>query len=57
MNALVNANAAGVWEQRVGRELEVVGTGANPMHVEVRYPGESKTFYLPSTWLTMKETS
>lgn len=50
----VNDNASGVWAARVGRELELVGPGANRRHVIVRNPGERKEFGLPAKWLTPK---
>jgi hypothetical protein len=43
--------ATGVWAAKVGTKLEMIGAGANAMHVEVRMPGEKRTVFLPSKWL------
>jgi len=51
MTATVNTNATGVWSERVGTVLTIVGPGANDKHLIVKRPGERKTFGFPVRWL------
>ena len=48
----VNDSAAGVWAARSGEELELVGPGANHLHVLVRRRGERRAFGMPRAWVT-----
>ena len=55
MTATVNCNASGTWAANEGKTVEVVGPGLNKYHVIARWPGERKTFALPTRWLDMEE--
>lgn len=53
--ATINDNASGITRAMVGTKVEIVGPGANHLHMAVRLPDARRLTCLPTSWLDIAE--
>lgn len=54
--ATINANASGVWSERVGESVTYHGPGDNYLQALVKWDGARLPIVLPRRWIDLEES-